>query len=90
MLMVSACNNSQNSSDTTINTLLIGVLPDQNEESLQNRYQPLINYLEKSTGLDCQLFTPASYNELLEWFHTGKINMACSSILNSSLLAGIK
>jgi phosphonate transport system substrate-binding protein len=75
LLIMSACDN-HGAADVTIDTLSIGVLPDQNEESLRIQYQPLIDYLQKSTVQKCQLIIPSSYSELLEWFHAGKINMA--------------
>jgi phosphonate transport system substrate-binding protein len=75
LLIMSACD-KHGAEDVIIDTLSIGVLPDRDEETLRVQYQPLIDYLQKSTDLKCQLITPSSYSELLEWFHTGKINMA--------------
>jgi phosphonate transport system substrate-binding protein len=75
LLIMSACDN-HGVSDVSIDTLSIGVLPDQDVETVRVQYQPLIDYLQKSTDIKCQLITPSSYSELLEWFHSGKINMA--------------
>jgi phosphonate transport system substrate-binding protein len=74
LFFISACYNNPDSSD--IDTLIVGVLPDQNKEALLSQYQPLVEYISNITGLNFQLFIPNSYDELLSWFHTGKINMA--------------
>ena len=54
----------------------VGVLPDRDPDELRGRYRPLIEYLAASTGLEFELVIPESYDELLEWFHQDRIQLA--------------
>ena len=56
--------------------LRFGVLPDQDVEALQRRYQPLLRWLSKETGRDCELLVPSSYDHLLDLFHTAAVDVA--------------
>jgi phosphonate transport system substrate-binding protein len=71
---IAAC--SQDDSSRTIETLNIGSLPDQNESILRAKYQPLLNYLNSHTGLKSNLLIPESYEQLLQWFDEGKVDIA--------------
>ena len=53
----------------------IGVLPDMNDEKLQQRYKPLLKYLSEATGLEFRLVLPADYAELLHMFGTGEFDL---------------
>jgi phosphonate transport system substrate-binding protein len=54
----------------------IGVLPDDNKESLRSRYTPLLRYLAQKIGHDTELVIPSSYGELLNLFRDDKIQVA--------------
>ena len=54
----------------------VGVLPDMSEGDLRRRYDPLLQYLSKQTGLDFTLFIPPDYEELLRLFGKGEIDLA--------------
>jgi phosphonate transport system substrate-binding protein len=71
---IAAC--SQDDSSRTIETLNIGSLPDQNKSILRAKYQPLLNYLNSHTGLKSNLLIPESYEQLLQWFDEGKVDIA--------------
>jgi phosphonate transport system substrate-binding protein len=59
-----------------IETIRVGVLPGEGAEALQQRYVPLLSYLERETGLTYSLVIPASYGDLLRQFEDGKIDLA--------------
>ena len=71
---MTAC--SQEDNTRTIETLNVGSLPDQNESLLRAKYQPLLKYLNSSTGLTSKLLIPESYEQLLEWFDESRVDMA--------------
>jgi phosphonate transport system substrate-binding protein len=73
-LQLSAC--SVPEQDSSIDTLRIGILPDESKEALRDRYMPLFEYLSQETGISCELAIPDSYEELVKWFGEGKIDLA--------------
>lgn len=62
--------------ESTSTLVRIGVLPDMSEEELIQRYNPLLTYLSKKTGLHFRLVLPADYAELLDFFGSGEIDLA--------------
>jgi phosphonate transport system substrate-binding protein len=56
--------------------LKIGILPDEDEEVLLKRYTPLLQYLSKQLDIPYALKIPANYEELLEQFARGDIDLA--------------
>lgn len=54
----------------------IGVLPDENAESLKKRYRPLQDYLAVQIGIPCELVVPDSYDHLIQLFHNHKVDIA--------------
>ena len=67
---------SPDNSSKTLKVYKIAVLPEQSEALLREKYQPLIDHLKSSTGLNCELMIPESYEQLLQWFNGKKIDMA--------------
>ncbi len=57
-------------------TLRVGVLPDRTPETLRERYSPLVEHLSAYTDREVELAIPESYEELLEWFHEGRVKLA--------------
>ena len=56
--------------------LRIGVLPDQNPETLKKRFEPVLDYLSEKLQLSCELIVPESYPDLLQLFHDQKVDLA--------------
>lgn len=57
-------------------TIKVGVLPDQNQEILRDRYLPLLNYLSEFIKVPTQLIIPEDYEDLLTQFQKGKLDLA--------------
>lgn len=55
--------------------IAIGVLPDQSQANLSARYEPLVDYLRATTGLDVSLSIPSSYEELVDDFAAGRVQL---------------
>ena len=70
-----ACTSNKEGSDA-LSSLRISILPDESREKLIERYTPLFEYLARETGIPYELIIPETYDELLELFHTKKIDLA--------------
>ena len=57
-------------------TLRVSVLPDQNKTALQQRYEPLLKYLGRETGIHFELVFADDYQKLLDGFHNKNIDIA--------------
>jgi len=64
------------SKEATPSTLRVGVLPDQNPETLHDRYDALLEQLSAKTGLDTKLVIPSDYDALIEMFRDGELELA--------------
>lgn len=71
---LSACDHDHETERPTV--LRIGVLPDESSENLKSRYEVLAHYLEGELDMGCTLVIPASYEELVELFEQGEIDLA--------------
>ena len=71
---LSAC--SVQESEPSIEILRIGILPDEGEEALRERYGPLLEFLSQETGLPYELVIPNNYAELVRQFGEGQIDLA--------------
>lgn len=71
-----SCNLNKDDDEIAISTLRIGILPDESRVKLIERYTPLFDYLARETGIPYELIIPGNYDELLELFHTNKIDLA--------------
>jgi len=69
---LSACSGPEPS----IGTLRIGILPDESEKTLRQRYIPLFEFLSQETRLPYELVIPNSYEELVKVFGEGQIDLA--------------
>lgn len=56
--------------------LRIGVLPDDNEESLRKRHAPLLDYLTSQMNSSAELVIPNDYQHLLTLFGQKQIDLA--------------
>ena len=60
--------------ETTV--VRVGVLPDQSHSSLRQRYNPLLEYLAKQSGIETRLIIPANYQQIVDLFSEQKIDLA--------------
>ncbi len=54
----------------------VGVLPDEDIETLRRRYGPLLDHLSAETGLECKLVLPRDYGELVRLFLDHEVDLA--------------
>jgi phosphonate transport system substrate-binding protein len=64
------------SGDEGVETINVGVLPDQDDAKLHHIYQPLLDHFNTETGINFTLKIPASYEQLLHWFNNRTIDLA--------------
>ncbi len=62
--------------DTSSTAIRIGVLPSQARDRLIERFEPLVDYLENTTGFEFQLLISDDYADLLEQFEAGRVDLA--------------
>ncbi len=74
-LAVTGCASTE-PGDSVDGKLRVGVLPDQAPEMLLEQYSPLVEHLSAHTGREIELLLPTSYEELLNWFHEDRIQLA--------------
>ena len=74
VFQLSAC--SVPEKEPSIEILRIGVLPDESEKALRERYVPLLEFLSQETGLPYELVIPNNYAELIRQFGEGQIDLA--------------
>jgi len=56
--------------------LRVGVLPDQADEVLRRKYEPLVSYLSEELGVQAQLEIPESYAALVQGFSDRAVDLA--------------
>ncbi len=54
----------------------VGVLPDRSEETLRQKYAPLLGHLARTLGHEFELVIPRDYPHLLELFGNQDVDMA--------------
>ncbi len=59
------------------NTIVLGMVPDQ--ESVENNFQPMVEYIEHVTGKEVELIESANYAALVEAAIAGRIDMGTFS-----------
>jgi len=76
-LLLLVINHDQENSNSAIvpETLRIGILPDQDPETLRRRFAPILKYLSAALQIPCELRIPESYEHLLELFHNDEIDL---------------
>jgi len=74
-LAASACGGDARDDDSA-DTIRVAVLPDQVPDNLRARHDPLIHYLEETTGFDFELVIPSDYAALLREFAAGEVDLA--------------
>jgi len=77
LISISGCDNSPTTATNTVPEIIrIAPLPDHAPELMRERYQPVVDYLAKQTGFKTELIIADSYQNLLDLFHDGKIDIA--------------
>ncbi len=56
--------------------LRVGILPDVSVDNIQQRYDPLLEYLSAETGIEHKLVVPENYADLIRQFHEQKVDLA--------------
>ncbi|MCP4040393.1 MAG: phosphate/phosphite/phosphonate ABC transporter substrate-binding protein [Gammaproteobacteria bacterium] len=56
--------------------LRVGILPDEDVETLHLRYDPLLKHLSAETGVDFRLVLPSDYGELVRLFNDHEVDLA--------------
>ena len=74
--MLTACFGADSADFVSPSTVRMGVLPDQSEERVRQRYLPLIDYLEARTPLTIEFVPSSGYQDLREKFAVGEIDIA--------------
>ena len=74
IVSLGGCQPQNENLEQKISVLRIGVLPDESEEKLLKRYQPLIDYLAQEIGIPCEWVASKTYGELLSNIHSGKMD----------------
>ena len=77
VLLLLAINHDRGKSNIAVvpETLRIGILPDQDPETLQRRFTPILEYLSVALQIPCELRIPESYEHMLELFHKDEIDL---------------
>jgi phosphonate transport system substrate-binding protein len=75
LLLVISHDREESNAAVVPETLRIGILPDQDPETLQRRFAPILKYLSAALQIPCELRIPESYEHLLELFHKGEIDL---------------
>lgn len=57
-------------------TLRVGLIPNQNPEEVEARYQPLEKYLSKELGGKVEVSVPTTYNAVVESMVSNKLDLA--------------
>lgn len=57
-------------------TLRVGLIPNQNPEEVEARYQPLEDYLSEEIGREVVVSVPATYNAVVEALVSGELDLA--------------
>ena len=76
-VVVSGCNDAPSGKTAVIpDVLRVAPLPDHEPTQMRERYQPLMDYLARQTGIKTELVIADSYQHLLELFNAGDIDVA--------------
>jgi len=77
VLLLLAINHDRGKSNIAVvpETLRIGILPDQDPETLRRRFAPILKYLSVTLQIPCELRIPESYEHMLELFHKDQIDL---------------
>jgi phosphonate transport system substrate-binding protein len=53
----------------------VGILPDESEPRLRERFEPLLDYLGSTTGLEVELYVSEDYDALLDAFDSNALDL---------------
>lgn len=75
LLLSSGCGDRE-INESLPSILKIGILPDESRVKLDERYEPLRQYLSESLGIPCQLVFADTYDAMVESFGVGAVHLA--------------
>lgn len=75
LLLVTGCSDQPNEGYEPV-VLRIGVLPDQSEAILRDRFTPLAQYLSRALQKPFELIVPVDYADLVDRFGKGQLDLA--------------
>lgn len=70
-----ACSETDSVTESPPDILRIGLLPDEDPETLKQRFTPLAKYLSTNLEIPFELIIPADYNDLVEQFAKGNLDI---------------
>jgi phosphonate transport system substrate-binding protein len=73
---ICACDDAGGPGSVDARTLRIGLLPDQSADALVRRHTPLVEYLRTATGLEIELALSDDYEDFLDDFDEGRVDLA--------------
>jgi phosphonate transport system substrate-binding protein len=73
ILMTTACYTNH---ETPVETLRFSAIPDQNTTELQEKFQPLVDYLSQQLGVPVEYVPSRDYQATVEMFKNGDILLA--------------
>ena len=73
---ICACDDARGPGSVELQTLRLGVLPDQAAEALVRQHTPLVEYLRTATLLDVELVLSDDYQKFLVDFDEGRLDLA--------------
>lgn len=65
---------SQTAQETKV--LRVGAIPSEDSQKVRAAYKPLVDYLEKQTGMKVELFVATDYSGVIEAMRSGKLDVA--------------
>ena len=73
---LSGCSADREDPSVATGSIVLAVLPDQSEDALRSRHDPLLEYLEEATSLVIEFVIPRDYADLVDQFDAGHIDLA--------------
>lgn len=79
--LVSGCSTGTQTSQESqtaqeIKVLRVGAIPSEDSQKVRAAYKPLVDYLEKQTGMKVELFVATDYSGVIEAMRSGKLDVA--------------
>ena len=82
-LPLAACSGSgasgdagENTEETTVETIRLGLAPDEDSAAVLAKYEPFVEYLSQATGLTVEPFVGADYTAVIEALNSGHLDVA--------------
>lgn len=80
---------AQHAPASAVEVLHVGATPGENIELTRNRYQLIIDYIQKHTGIKTELYLATDYTGVIEAMRAGKIDVASFGPLSYVLASDV-